>query len=324
MDGLAVFGALAQGFLARRGRDFGLADGRGALRRGSGGIVVLEQHRGEVALHVPDDVVGQHAQKDMGADAMGPAIVDPADVEVARFEVAEAAFSVAEAVVGEDDGGGGEAAPGKTASDHIEAVERGFRGDRLAGIIVRGDLRHVALVEQRELQGAALGRQGLYRRDAQRGDPVDAGGAEIGVDVRLGDHAAVADQHDALQPKAQAQLADLIGERARIAEVAFEHLDGDRAALRRAQKTEDDLRPVGAMIAAVAELRQFAPSPLQIAQGDIVEYEHAVREVALGEDLLDASLAAAQKVEGGLELVLVDLARPSTAPSEWAAVASLS
>ena len=108
--------------------------------------------------------------------------------------------------------------------------------------------------------------------------------------------------------KRMRSLLDLTGERARVAEVAFEHLDGDRAAFRRAQETEDDLRPVGTMIAAVAELRQFAAPPLQIARGDVVEHEHAVLEVALGEDLLDAGLAAAQKVEGGVEFVLVDLA----------------
>jgi hypothetical protein len=34
---------------------------------------------------------------------MGSAMVDRADVEVARFEVAEAAFGVAQALVGEDD-----------------------------------------------------------------------------------------------------------------------------------------------------------------------------------------------------------------------------
>ena len=56
---------------------------------------------------------------------MGPAM-DRTDVEVARFEVAEAAFGVAEALVGADDGGGGEAVLGKIASDHIDAVERGF------------------------------------------------------------------------------------------------------------------------------------------------------------------------------------------------------
>ena len=134
--------------------------------------------------------------------------------------------------------------------------------EALAGIVVRDDLGHVALVEQRELQGAALGREGLDRRGAQRGDPVEAGGLKVGVDARLGDHAAVADEHDALQPKARPELANLIGERARIAEIAFEHLDGDRAALRRAQKTEDDLRSVAPMVAAVCRIapaRSTAP-----------------------------------------------------------------
>ena len=79
--------------------------------------------------------------------------------------------------------------------------------ETLAGIVVGGDLRHVALVEQRQLQGAALGRQSLDGRGAQRGDPVEAGWLEVGVDARLGDHAAIADQHDAFEPKARAQLA---------------------------------------------------------------------------------------------------------------------
>src|SRR5271157_5689660 len=52
--------------------------------------------------------------------------------------------------------------------------------------------------------------------------------------------------------------------------------------------------------------RDNAPPPLQIARGDVVEHEHAILEVALGEDLLDGGLAAAQKVEGGVKLVLVD------------------
>ena len=51
------------------------------------------------------------------------------------------------------------------------------------------------------------------------------------------------------------------------------------------------------MISAVAELRQFAPPPLQIARGDVVEHEHAILEVALGQDLLDAGLTAAQEIE---------------------------
>src|SRR5580692_3171051 len=74
------------------------------------------------------------------------------------------------------------------------------------------------------------------------------------------------------------------------------------------------------MIAAVAELRQFAPPPLQIARGDVVEHEHAILEVALGEDLLDAALAAAQEVEGGVEFVLVEL-EPAHRPERGGDVA---
>src|SRR5271165_277375 len=131
VDGLAVLGASGDGLATRRGRDFGLGDGGCALSGGGFKVVVLKQHRGEVSLHPPDDVVGQHAQEDMGADAMGPAMVDRADVEVAGFDVAEAALGGAEAFIGEDEGGFGEAVSGKRASDHIYAVEGGFGGDRL-------------------------------------------------------------------------------------------------------------------------------------------------------------------------------------------------
>ena len=113
------------------GETLALATGEGALSGGGFEIVVLEQHRGEVALHVPDDVVGEHAQEDVGADAVGPAMVDRTDVEVAGFDVAKAAFGVAEALVGEDEVGGCEAVRGKRAPDHVDTVERGLRGDRL-------------------------------------------------------------------------------------------------------------------------------------------------------------------------------------------------
>ena len=179
--------------------------------------------------------------------------------------------------------------------------------EALAGIVVRDDLRHVALVEQRELQGPPSAASALIagaRSAVIQSKPAGARSASMRALVIMPRSPTSTMR---FSRKRDAQLADLIGERARIAEIAFEHLDGDRAALRRAQETEDDLRPVAAMIAAVAELRQFAAPPLQIARGDVVEHEHAVLEVALGEDLLDAGLAAAQKVEGGVELVLVDL-----------------
>ena len=48
----------------------------------------------------------------------------------------------------------------------------------LAGVVRRGDRGHVALVEQRQLQGAAV-QQVLDRRSPQRGDPVQACGFDV-------------------------------------------------------------------------------------------------------------------------------------------------
>ena len=101
----------------------------------------------------------------------------------------------------------------------------------LAGKIRRGDGGHVALVEQRELQGAAV-QQVLDRRSAQRGDPVQTCGFDVLGDARLGDHAAVADQHHMAEAEALLELVDLRRQRRRIAGVAVEHLDGDGAAVR--------------------------------------------------------------------------------------------
>jgi hypothetical protein len=78
----------------------------------------------------------------------------------------------------------------------------------LAGEVRRGDARHVALIEQRELQGAAV-QQVLDCRCAQCGDPVQAGGCDVLGDARLGDQAAVADQHHMGEAEALLELVDL-------------------------------------------------------------------------------------------------------------------
>jgi hypothetical protein len=66
------------------------------------------------------------------------------------------------------------------------------------------------------LQGAAV-EQRLDRRGAQRGDPVQAGGLDVLGDARLGDHAAVADQHDMAEAEAMFEFLNLPRERRRIA-----------------------------------------------------------------------------------------------------------
>src|SRR5262249_45502674 len=90
------------------------------------------------------------------------------------------------------------------------------------------DLGEIALIEQRELQGATFGGELLDGRRAQCGDPVEPGRLEVAFDARLGDHPAVADHDDTFEPEALFELGDLTAERRWIAGVAFEHFDRDR------------------------------------------------------------------------------------------------
>ena len=115
----------------------------------------------------------------------------------------------------------------------------------------RGDRRHVALVEQRHLQVAAF-HQRLQGRCPQRGDPVETRRAQLFVDARLGDHAAIADQNHMGQAKADLEFLDVRRDGAGITGVAVENLNGDRTAIGRAQQTVDDLQLALLAVAVVA------------------------------------------------------------------------
>jgi hypothetical protein len=91
-----------------------------------------------------------------------------------------------------------------------------------------------------------------------------SGGAEVLGDARLRDHAAIADQHDMLEPEPLLELGNLGGERLRIGGVAVEHLDRDRASVRRAEQAIDDLQGSRAAIAAVAPPGQRTATPLHV------------------------------------------------------------
>jgi hypothetical protein len=80
----------------------------------------------------------------------------------------------------------------------------------LARELGRGDAGHVAVIEQRHLQGAAV-EQRLDGRGAQGGNPVEPGRFEVLGDPRLGDHAAVTDQDDMVESEALLQLGHLTG-----------------------------------------------------------------------------------------------------------------
>ena len=104
--------------------------------------------------------------------------------------------------------------------------QRVVAGDEpLAGIVGRGDLGQVLLVEQGQLQVPA-GDQLPNRGAAQRRDPAQPRMLSQALDLRLGQQAAVAHQHHPRQPEAPPQLVDLIGQRGWVGRVA--RIDVDR------------------------------------------------------------------------------------------------
>ena len=195
-------------------------------------------------------------------------------------------------LVARDGGGDGRelALGGASRSSRLRrsAGQRGIAADDqpLARKVRGGDGRHVAVVEQRHLERAAL-EQGADRRGAQRGDPVEPGRLDVLVDARLGDHAPVADQDDMVEAEALLQLGDLAGEGGGIAGRAFEHLDGDRAAVGRAEQAVDDLQLALLAVAIVAELGERAAASLHVARGHVVEHQRAALEMAPGQRRFD-------------------------------------
>ena len=83
-----------------------------------------------------------------------------------------------------------------------------------------------------------------------------------------------------------------------------------RAALGGTHQADDNLRPVAAVVAAVAILRQFAASSFEIGRGDVVEQQRAIFQVTAGQRGFDERLLASQPVERGIHLLGGDLAEP--------------
>ena len=102
LDGEAVVSALGGGLLLGGGRALGGFDDGVPEGFGGFGVVVVEEEGCEVVSHVPLDVVGEHAEEDVGADAVGASVVDRSDLEVDGFEGAEGALDAGEVLVGAD------------------------------------------------------------------------------------------------------------------------------------------------------------------------------------------------------------------------------
>ena len=122
------------------------------------------------------------------------------------------------------------------------------------------------------------------------------------------DHAAVADEHDMAEAEALLELVDLRRQGGRIAGVAVEDLDGDRAAVGRAEQAVDDLQGALPAVAAVAAFGQRTAAAFHVARRDIVEHQRAVLQMAFGQRGLDGGLALQQPVQCGIEFGVADVA----------------
>ena len=185
---------------------------------------------------------------------------------------------------------------------------------RSPGIVIGGDLGQVLLIEEAELERPVLGHQLLDRRGAQRGDP------PVGIRPRRavlvlvqrgdpggGDHPPVADHDHLGQPELVPHHRDDLGERGRVAGVAGEYADRDRAALRVGEQPVLDLQPAFLAVPGVAAGGQRAPGALQ-PRGRQVEQRHPGRvrlraQVAAGQPGLDLVLPVFQPVHRGVDVI---------------------
>jgi hypothetical protein len=114
------------------------------------------------------------------------------------------------------------------------------RDQPLAGEVGMLELEEVTLVEDPKLQMSGVD-QRANRSGLERGDPGYALVLGERRDLLLRNHSAVADDHHASDSELRPRLVDLGQERFRIARVAFEYRDRDRASTLVGQKAVVDL-----------------------------------------------------------------------------------
>src|SRR5437868_12768609 len=123
----------------------------------------------------------------------------------------------------------------------------------LPGIIWRGDLGQILLIQQGELQSPLL-HQFANRCALQCGDPSKAGMQLELVDLRLRQHSAISHHHHPGQSKLFSQLLDLIRYRRGVSRVSRIHLHGHRTSLAIGHHPVDDDGQTLFPIAVVSKL----------------------------------------------------------------------
>ena len=111
------------------GGALGLGDDAGAQRLGRLLLSVVVQHRRQALAHVPFEVVGEHAQEDVGAHALFEPVVDRPDLRDRPSLGSGRRARPREGFVALDRGGVVERGGGQAGAHDIDAVERGLGGD---------------------------------------------------------------------------------------------------------------------------------------------------------------------------------------------------
>ena len=92
-------------------------------------IFIGKQQRTPGFAHVPFDIVGQHAEQDVGADSSLKPMVDGPDMQVDGFHRAECSFDFGKRLVAAHRLGAVHLFFGHAGADDVDAIERRFGGD---------------------------------------------------------------------------------------------------------------------------------------------------------------------------------------------------
>ena len=202
-------------------------------------------------------------------------------------------------------------AGGRSSRLRAFLAQAGIEADQeaLTGKVGAGNLGHgvgqqlVRLQRRRPLLADRL--QQLAQIGAlQSRDPVEIGRRHRLPDPRRGQHAAVAEEGNALDAEAAAKLPDLARHRRRVRSVASKCLHRNRATGPRAEQAEDNLLLALLAIAVVPEGRRRIAATFQVTRSHVVENHCAAAQVPARQAVFDPRLSLPQPVRHRQNLVV--------------------
>src|SRR5208283_391798 len=129
VDGETIVGS-AGGLLGEGGgRSLSLCDRALAERLGGLLVGVVVEHGGQALAHVPFEIIGEHAEEDVGTHAVFEPVVDRPDMEVDGLDRPDGVLDQTQGFVAFDGFAVVERGFGQAGAHGVEAVEGGLLGD---------------------------------------------------------------------------------------------------------------------------------------------------------------------------------------------------